>query len=185
MKAIVYTSQTGFTQRYAKLLSEKTGVPAYSVKEAAKELQKKDDIFYMGWLMGGRVKGLDRAMERYEIRGVGAVGMSQVGNGTLWDEAQECGGLSFSGAAVFYLRGGYAPEKLNPIHRMMMKIMTASVSKDVQKKGEDATAAEKEMLERLLHGSDAFYEEDLDVVVNWFAHGDHSAKLVVKPGVTV
>ena len=37
MKAIVYTSQTGFTKRYAELLSEATGVPAWSAKEAAKQ----------------------------------------------------------------------------------------------------------------------------------------------------
>ena len=30
MKAIVYTSQTGHTQRYAQMLAERTGVPAYS-----------------------------------------------------------------------------------------------------------------------------------------------------------
>ena len=38
MKAIVYASQTGFTQRYAKLLSEKTGVPAGISRAAAYEL---------------------------------------------------------------------------------------------------------------------------------------------------
>ena len=31
MKAIVYTSQTGHTQRYAQMLEERTGVPAYSL----------------------------------------------------------------------------------------------------------------------------------------------------------
>jgi len=185
MKAIVYASQTGFTQRYALLLSEKTGVPAYSVKEAAKKLRRNDDVFYMGWLMGGRVNGLDRALERYTIRGVGIVGMTPWGNGTLWEEALDYGGFSLSGAAVFYLRGGYTPEKLNPMHRMMMKLMTGSVSKEIQKKGEDATEAEKDMLETLLHGSDSFYTEDLDRIVYWFQNGPHDAELVIKPGVTV
>ena len=185
MKAIVYTSQTGFTQRYAKLLAEKTGVPAYSAKEAAKQLRRNDDIFYMGWLLGGRINGLDRAVEHYTIRGVGIVGMTPWGNGTLWEEACACGGCSFSGAAVFYLRGGYTPAKLNPIHRVMMKLMANSVSKEIQKKGEDATEGEKGMLEMLLHGSDSFHEEDLDAVVSWFQNGLHDAKLVVKPGVLV
>ena len=35
IQAIVYTSQTGYTQRYAQLLAEKTGVPAYSTTEAS------------------------------------------------------------------------------------------------------------------------------------------------------
>lgn len=185
MKAIVYASQTGFTRRYAQLLSEKTGVPAYSVKEAARALRRKDDIFYMGWLMGGKVSGLDRALERYTIRGVGIVGMTPWGNGTLWEEAESCGGFSLTGAAVFYFRGGYVPEKLNFMQRMMMKLMTSSVAKDVEQKGEDATEAEKNMLELLLHGSDSFHEEDLEPAVYWFQNGDHSAKLVVKPGTTI
>ena len=32
--AIVYTSNTGYTQQYAKLLGEKTGLPVYSLDEA-------------------------------------------------------------------------------------------------------------------------------------------------------
>ena len=48
IQAIVYTSQTGYTQRYAQLLAEKTGVPAYSTKEARGKLPSKAEIFYMG-----------------------------------------------------------------------------------------------------------------------------------------
>ena len=66
MKAIVYTSQTGFTRQYAQLLSEKTGVPAYELKEAAGKLPRDSEVFYMGWLMAGSVKGLERAMDRIE-----------------------------------------------------------------------------------------------------------------------
>jgi len=35
MKAIIYTSNTGGTERYARLL-EQTGLPAYSLTEAVK-----------------------------------------------------------------------------------------------------------------------------------------------------
>ena len=34
MKAIIYTSNTGGTERYARLLAEQTGLPAYSLTEA-------------------------------------------------------------------------------------------------------------------------------------------------------
>ena len=81
MKAIVYTSQTGHTQRYAQMLAERTGVPAYSLKEAGKSLRRGEEIFYMGWLMAGTVKGLQSAMDRYTIRGAAIVGVSPQGNG--------------------------------------------------------------------------------------------------------
>ena len=82
MKAIVYTSQTGHTQRYAQMLAERTGVPAYSLKEAGKSLRRGEEIFYMGWLMAGTVKGLQSAMDRYTIRGAAIVGVSPQGNAT-------------------------------------------------------------------------------------------------------
>mgnify|MGYP003458752511 CR=1 FL=1 len=36
--AIVYTSNTGFTARYASLLGEETNLPVYSIKEADKNM---------------------------------------------------------------------------------------------------------------------------------------------------
>lgn len=33
MKAIIYTTQTGSTERYAKLLAHETGLPAYTLAE--------------------------------------------------------------------------------------------------------------------------------------------------------
>ena len=104
MKAIVYTSQTGHTQRYAQMLAERTGVPAYSLKEAGKSLRRGEEIFYMGWLMAGTVKGLQSAMDRYTIRGAAIVGVSPQGNGDLWTEARINGGYSDSGG----LRAGEA-----------------------------------------------------------------------------
>ena len=79
MRAIVYTSRTGFTKRYAELLSEATGVPAWSAKEAAKQVPAHSEIFYMGCLEAGTVKGLDALIERYVIRGVAIVGMNPTG----------------------------------------------------------------------------------------------------------
>ena len=100
MKAIVYTSQTGHTQRYAQMLAERTGVPAYSLKEAGKSLRRGEEIFYMGWLMAGTVKGLQSAMDRYTIRGAAIVGVSPQGNGDLWTEARINGGYSDSGGRL-------------------------------------------------------------------------------------
>ena len=113
MKAIVYTSQTGHTQRYAQMLAERTGVPAYSLKEAGKSLRRGEEIFYMGWLMAGTVKGLQSAMDRYTIRGAAIVGVSPQGNGDLWTEARINGGYSDSGgmAEIFQHGGDFVREE--------------------------------------------------------------------------
>lgn len=185
MKAIVYKSQTGFTERYAKALAEKVGVPAYSVKEAGKHLRKGDDIFYMGWLMAGRTSGLDRFWEKYTIRGVAIVGMSPSGNGGLWEVACKNHGCSDGGAPVFYLRGGYAPEKLTGLHKLLMKPMTKSLVKEIQEKAHKATESELEMMNMLLHGGDCFDEAQLEPIVRWFESGLHDGKVRILPNATL
>ena len=185
MKAIVYKSQTGFTERYARALAEKTGVPAYSVKEAGRHLRKGDDIFYMGWLMAGRVSGMDRIWQKYSVRGVAIVGMSPGGNGGLWDIACKNHGFSDGGAPVFYLRGGYAPDKLTGLHKLLMKPMTNSLVKEIREKEHKATAGELEMMNMLLHGGDCFDAAQLDPIAQWFQSGLHEGKLMILPNATL
>lgn len=185
MKAIVYKSQTGFTERYAKLLSEKTGVPAYPLKQAGKYLRKNDEIFYMGWLMAGRTSGLDTVGEKYTVRGVAMVGMSPGGNGGLWDVACKNGGYSDGGAPVFYLRGGYAPDKLKGLHKLLMKPMANSVVQEIRDKGHKATESELEMMNMFLHGGDCFDEAQLEPIVRWFQSGSREGRLRIMPNATL
>ena len=173
MKAIVYTSQTGHTQRYAQMLAERTGVPAYSLKEAGKSLRRGEEIFYMGWLMAGTVKGLQSAMDRYTIRGAAIVGVSPQGNGDLWTEARINGGYSDSGGRLFYL------------YRMMMKPMAGSVVRQVQARGEAATDQERRMAEIFQHGGDFVREEALDEIVRWFREGPHDGEVKAVPSVDI
>lgn len=46
MDAIVYTSNTGSTKRYAELLSQMTGLPAFALGDAKDKLsgQRRDNI---------------------------------------------------------------------------------------------------------------------------------------------
>lgn len=75
MKAIVYQSNTGHTAAYAQLLSERVGLPAWTLAQASAELRPGDEILFLGWVLGGRVQGLKRARARYQVRAVCAVGV--------------------------------------------------------------------------------------------------------------
>ena len=61
MKVIVYTSNTGHTAAYSKILGAKTGLPVYALNEAAKKLQKGTEIIYLGWLFANNIKGYKKA----------------------------------------------------------------------------------------------------------------------------
>ena len=183
MKAIVYTSQTGFTRRYAEMLAAQTGLPAYDAKTAKGQLPRGSEIFYMGWLLAGEVKGLKAAMGRYTVRGVAIVGVSPQGNGELWTEARINGGASDDGGRIFYLRGGYAPEKLGGLYRLMMGHMAKTVIRQVEAKGAGATAEEREMAEVFRSGGDYVQEEALEEIAAWIREGDHTGVVRDTPSV--
>lgn len=82
MNAIIYTTNTGSTEHYAKLLAQKTGLPAYSLAEAKKRVFAGAEVIYLGWIMAGSVKGFANAAKLYRIRAVCAVGMGQTGTQT-------------------------------------------------------------------------------------------------------
>ena len=79
MDAIIYTTNTGSAERYAKLLAQETGLPVYSFAEAKKQVFSKAKIIYLGWIMAGSVKGYAEAARRYRVCAVCGVGMGQTG----------------------------------------------------------------------------------------------------------
>ena len=54
MNAIIYTTNTGSTEHYAKLLAQKTGLPVYSLAEAKKRVFAGAEVIYLGWIMAGK-----------------------------------------------------------------------------------------------------------------------------------
>lgn len=82
MNAIIYTTNTGSTEHYAKLLAQKTGLPVYSLAEAKKRVFAGAEVIYLGWIMAGSVKGYAEAAKRYQVRAVCGVGMGQAGTQT-------------------------------------------------------------------------------------------------------
>ncbi len=78
---LVYTSATGFTARYAQLLSRKTGLPCLAL-ERAKELPGDTPVLYLGWLCAGGIKGLKKARKRLAVRAVCASPSSTCGAAT-------------------------------------------------------------------------------------------------------
>ena len=48
MNAIIYTTNSGSTEHYAKLLAQKTGLPVYSLAEAKKRVFAGAEVIYLG-----------------------------------------------------------------------------------------------------------------------------------------
>lgn len=151
-EALVYTSATGSTRRYAELISRATGLPAYDLSLGLGP-DKGRPVLYLGWLCAGGIKGLKKARKRYDVRAVCAVGMAE-------PEAEYTKKLAednkLGATPIFYLRGGYDPDKLTGIYRLMMKPMVKMVAKAP---AEDEQAAA--MKEAFVQGGDWVTEEQI------------------------
>ena len=165
MNAIIYTTNTGSTERYAKLLAQKTGLPAYSLAEAKKQVLAGAEVIYLGWIMAGSVKGYAEAAKCYRVRAVCGVGMGQTGTQT--DSVRKKSSVS-ADIPLFTLQGNFDVKKLHGVYRIMMEIMVKTAGKGLAEKS-DRTPEEDDMLDMMLHGGERVKAENLSAVLDWFS----------------
>ncbi|MDD7202397.1 MAG: hypothetical protein SPF89_11040 [Sphaerochaetaceae bacterium] len=157
-KAILYTSKAGHARQYAKMLASRLGIPA--IEFGTEHLAKDNPVVFIGWIRAGNVVGLDEALSRYQIDAIGVVGL-RYQNLQLVDNLQDrCGG-----AKVFYLQGGFEPNKLKGLNRLIIKIAAKTMVKNLKRKN-PRNADEESMLEMLQKGGSRVTMEALDPMVH-------------------
>ena len=164
MDAIIYTTNTGSTEHYAKLLAHETGLPVYSLAEAKKAVFAGAEVIYLGWIMAGSVKGYAAAAGRYKVRAVCGIGMGQTG--TQRDSVREKAAVP-ANIPVFTLQGNFDVKKLHGIYRPMMELMVKTAGKSLAAK-EDRTPEEDDMLDMMLHGGERVKFDNLRAVLDWY-----------------
>ena len=174
---IIYTSQTGFTKKYAGWIAERMGADTLELKEARKKdagfFAGYDAIVYGGWAMAGNV-----AKSKWFLDHVGAwkdkrlaifcVGGSPNDNPDvevmlhklLTDEQRKY-------IAAFYCQGGFNYEKMNAASRLAMKMFVGAL-----KKKKDASEAEKKMAEAISSSYDISDIGFTDPIVEYLNGGD-------------
>ena len=160
---IVYTSNTGYTEKYAKLLGEQLGLPAFSA-EQADSLPEGTEILYLGWLMAGVVKGYKKAAQRFSVAAVCGVGMGPAGS---QDSDVRKNNAIPQEVPVFTLQGGFDRTKLHGIYRFMMGVMIKVMGSSLRKK-ENRTPEEDAMLEMVTNGGNFVDVRQLDGVIAWY-----------------
>lgn len=100
--AIVYELKTGFTKRYADMLSLKTGLKAFRGKEL-KGIDRDEEVIFLGWIKVGKIQGLDK-VRNYNIKAICGSGTGRTAETNLETviERNKIGNIPF-----FYLRRGY------------------------------------------------------------------------------
>lgn len=160
MKAIVYTTNTGSTKRYAELLGNETGLPVYALRDAEKTLSPGAKILYLGWIMAGAVQGYSAA-GRFDVQAVCAVGMGRTG--TQVDSVRQKTALP-GNIPLFTLQGNFDVKKLHGLYRLMMAMMVKTAGKALSKK-ENRTEDEDDMLDMMLRGGERVKLQNLNSVL--------------------
>ena len=162
--AIVYTSNTGFTAQYASLLGGETGLPVYSLEEAVKSLPQSSPIVYLGWLTAGKVQGYDKAVTKFNLQALCAVGMAKCGS--QMEDVRKSNNLP-EGLPLFTLQGGFDLKKLRGVYKFMMLVMSKTVAKKLAAKP-DRTPDEEDMLDLFQNGGNRVSLENLRPVLAWY-----------------
>lgn len=156
MTAIVYTSNSGSTERYAKMLAEKTGFPCAELSKA--DFSADSEIVYLGWVMAGDIQGLAEARKRFgSLKAVVAVGMMPSEKSKA--EAKEKNSVT---EPFYYLPGEFNLKKLKGMYKMMMGMMLRMM-KGKAKESKDPD--EQKAVELFEKGFDGVKEENLDPLV--------------------
>lgn len=156
-KAIVYSSNTGHTEQYARLLAEKTGLPCVSIQQACKELPAKTAVIYMGWLIAGFVKDYKKAKRHFCVNAVCAVGLGA--SGAQIQAVRKANKIPKE-TAVFTLQGGMEYKKLTGLYKSMIDTLIKVLSKK-----KNPTAEEQEMLVLLGKNENYVCPENLEPVL--------------------
>lgn len=158
---IVYQSNTGFTEQYAQLLAKAEKLKLYSLEQA--QLPRDTQVFYMGPLMAGRVTGADKAIRQFNVVGVCGVGMSPPGREILNTLSKA---NAIPNAPIFYLQGGWAPEKVGWLKRRAVNMVTKSLREKLLAK-KNRSRYEQANLDMLLKGGSFVAYENLNTIRNW------------------
>lgn len=132
INAIVYSSTTGHTRQYAKLLADEISLPCYDFARGI-PAPKDREIIYMGWLFAGKVTGYEKAAKEARIRAVCASGMSPMSDRMV--ENIRTSSKIPADVPVFYLQGGFDLAALPLPLRAIMFFKNRSIAANLRKAG--------------------------------------------------
>lgn len=158
--AIVYTSNTGHTRKYALLLGEQIGLPLFSLDEAKSQLSGGSPVIYLGWLHASHVKGYVKAAHRFDLRDVCAVGLCDTG--TLTDQVRKATSIP-EGIPLFTLQGSIDRSRLKGMDKLMISMLTKGLASQKQRSAQD-----DRMLELLSRDESYVSPENLARLLQWY-----------------
>ena len=169
---IIYGSNYGTTEQYAKELSKRTNIEAISF-ENVQEINKYDKIIYIGGLYAGGVLGMSKTLRKLTNIQNKTIILATVGLADPTDEKNinnirnnikvQISKEIYDKAKIFHLRGGIDYSKLKFFHKTMMKLLYNAVKNIPQEK---LSAENKAMIETYNKKVNFVNFSDLDKIIS-------------------
>ena len=167
--AVIYSSQTGFTKKYAEWIAEDLKCDIFKVKEiSTKKMLEYDVVVYGGSLHAVGITGIKKIKNNLPKLSEKKIAVFAVGASPFSEEAyEEIKTKNFTSEElkeieVFYMRGGFDFTKLNFIDKMLMNMF-----KSVMLKKKDRTPDEEGMLKAYEHPVDFTDKENIKEIINF------------------
>ena len=171
-KIIVYSSKTGFTEKYAGWLSNRLNAEMLRLEDAKKlpsdEFNDVDTIIYGGWVMAGKLVGAEWFLERVNEWKEKKLALFAVGGcpadapdtealikNILSNEQRKY-------VKAFYCQGGMNYERMKLPSKLAMKAFASMVNKK-----KDKTEADEKMAEMIAKSYDISDEKFIDPIVEY------------------
>ncbi len=169
---VIYTSQTGFTKKYAEWISTKLNADILTIQEAKKKkmdfYDKYDAIIYGGWVMAGSVVNSKWFLEeasawKNKKLAIFCVGASPEENPDIEDNLSKLlTDEQKTYIRAFYCPGGIDYSRMKTPSKLAMKALSAALSKK-----KDASQKEKDMAEMISHSYDISDEKYIVPITNY------------------
>lgn len=169
---IIYGSNYGTTEQYAKELSKRTNIEAISF-ENVQEINKYDKIIYIGGLYAGGVLGMSKTLRKLTNIQNKTIIIATVGLADPTDEKNinnirnnikvQISKKIYDKAKIFHLRGGIDYSKLKFFHKTMMKMLYNAVKNIPQEK---LSSENKAMIETYNKKVNFVNFSDLDKIIS-------------------
>ena len=174
---IIYTSQTGFTKKYAEWLAEKMSGDLLELKDARKKpaeyFEDYDAICYGGWVMAENIvkvkwfleKAADWKNKRLAVFCVGGSPNDNPDIDVFLKKALTEEQKKY--IKLFYCQGGFNYEKMNGPSRIAMKMFVSAL-----KKKKDLTEEEKFAVEKMSSSYDISDIKYIEPIVSYLLEKD-------------
>ncbi|MBE5732156.1 MAG: hypothetical protein E7353_03875 [Clostridiales bacterium] len=160
---VVYMSNTGFTEQYARFLASTLGCEALELKDALSSLRKKSEIIYFGWINGGKIMGLKKAIRNFNPICICSVGISMPSDEYVVSLRED----NKINLPLFYLQGGFDYSRLKGTSRIKMNIARSLLKKTIEKK-ENPDESEKFLLDVMENGGNFVDRNKIKSIADWY-----------------